>query len=271
MDRVNLTGEWEAIQWTCPYEGPFEGQTFTVYEHLNPGENQYYITNPKAGEDYGQAYDNMVPFTPYRKFRGLEITFEKRYANRWQLQASYVYGKAWGTNDNEWNEFAEGRSAAGGASTLFSNPNWTINAEGNLSIDPTHHLKITGSWLIPRIDVSLGFYYSFRTGSPFAPTIMVPEEIDPDNNSWGGPVYILAEERGSRRFPDRHTLDIRMEKLLKIGNLRLSVILDIFNALNDDTETDFQTEMDPYTEFPFMYAFGVRRPRTFRLGFRLDF
>jgi hypothetical protein len=271
MDRVNLTGMWQATQWICPYEGPFQGQAFTVYEHLNPGDNRYLYTNPKEGEDYGQAYGNMVPFTPYRKFRGLEITFDKRYSHRWQLHASYVFGKAWGNNDNTWAEFAEGRNSSGGASILFSNPNYAINADGRLGIDPTHQLKIMGSWLIPRIDVSIGFYYSFRTGNPYSPSILLPEDIDPDDTSWGDEIYILAEPRGSRRFPDRHTLDFRVEKLFNIGKVKLGVVLDMFNALNDDTRTDFQTEMDPWTEYEFGTAFGVRRPRTFRAGVRIEF
>jgi hypothetical protein len=263
MDKVNLTGEWEQIEW----EG-WDGVTYTVYERLNPGENQYYITNPKAGEDYGAAFPGIVPFTPSRKYRALEFTLTKRYSHRWQLQASYVYGKAWGSDDNTWGEYGEGRTSSLGASILFSNPNNAINAQGRLGIDPTHMVKITGSWFIPHIDVSIGFHYSFETGSTYTKSLRIPPWIDDDNcGAFPDDVSIFAEERGSYRYPDRHNLDLRLEKIFKLGKYRLGAVFDIFNVFNDDTTVDIETELSGREEqYPFGTIRGIRRPITFRLG-----
>jgi len=268
MDRVNITGEWEPVQWTDPYFG----KTYTVYQRLNPGENQFYITNPKEGEDYGAAFKDIVGFTPTRKYTGFEITFNKRYSNRWQLQASYVYGKATGSDDNAWGEYAENRTSSLGASTKYSNPNYQINAVGPLSHDPRHMLKIMGSYNIPVIDVNLGFYYSYLDGTRYNKNIMLDEEIDPDAVSWSHAVYIYADPKGTYKYKGQHNLDLRLEKFFRISNkYRVGVLVDIFNALNDDTVTDVETAVDPWSEFPFGYVWGIRGPRQFRAGFRFEF
>jgi len=268
MDRVNITGQWEPVQWTDPYFG----NTYTVYKRLNPGENRFYVTNPKEGEDYGAAFKDIVGFTPTRKYTGFELTFNKRYSNRWQLQVSYVHGKATGSDDNSWGEYGENRTSSLGASTKYSNPNYQINAEGRLSHDPAHMLKIMGSYTVPVIDVSVGFYYSCLDGTRYNKNIMLDEDIDPDPVSWGHAVYIYAEKKGHYKYPGFHNLDVRLEKFFMIsGKYRLGVLVDVFNALNDDTVTEVETSVDPWSEFPFGYVWGIRGPRQFRAGFRFEF
>lgn len=265
QDRVNILGEWTETTWVCDIEGPYFGKTYTIYERENPGENQYYLTNPKEGEDYGQAFDNIVAFTPTRKYRGLQLTFEKRYSNGWMLNASYVLGKAWGTDDNSFYDWAQGRGSMFGASTMYSNPNYQINADGPLSIDPTHQLKIFGAVDIPVVDVTLGFYYNFSTGNPYSSQLRLPEDTDDDH------VDIYGETRGTFRYPSMHDLDLRVEKFFQIGKIRVGVLADLFNAFNDDTETDYETRIRSGLERPFRQVRGIRSPRTFRLGVRFEF
>lgn len=256
------------MQWTDPYFG----NTYTVYERLNPGDNSFYVTNPKAGEDYGAAFPDIVGFTPTRKYTGFEITFNKRYSNRWQLQTSYVYGKSTGSDDNTWGEYAENRTSSLGASTKFSNPNYQINAVGPLGHDPRHMLKIMGSYNIPVIDVSLGFYYSYLDGTRYNKNIMLDEDIDPDAVSWSHAVYIYADPKGTYKYKGQHNLDLRLEKFFRISDkYRVGVLVDIFNALNDDTVTDVESTVDPWSEFSFGYVWGIRGPRQFRVGFRFEF
>lgn len=271
QDRVNITGQWEETTWTCDYPGIHNGQTYTVYRRINPGENQFYLTNPKEGVDYGAAFPGIVGFTPSRKYIGLQFTFEKRYSNGWMLNASYAWGKATGTDNNDWGEFGENRGSMLGASTMFSNPNYQINAEGPLGIDPTHQVKIYGAIDIPVVDVTLGVSYSYTSGSPYNSNVMLPWSIDPDAVSFEDNVFIYGEERGAYRYPGMHDLDIRLEKFFKLGKVRLGVLVDIFNVFNDDTITDYETNLDPWPEYPFGYVWGIKGPRTFRLGARVEF
>jgi hypothetical protein len=49
----------------------------------------------------------------------------------------------------------------------------------------------------------------------------------------------LAEQRGSRNYEDQSILDLRIEKVLKIGdNDRISVYADIANVFNSGTIND---------------------------------
>lgn len=267
IDKVNLTGEWEPTSYTSP----LTGETYNVYERLNPGDNQFYITNPEVGKDYGQAFSDIVMLEPTRRYTGLEFTFDKRYSNNWQLHISYVYSKATGTDDNTWGEFGENRTSSLGSSTKYSNPNYQINADGRLGIDPTHMLKISGSYNIPVVDVSLGFYYSYITGNPYSKNLWLDDEIDPDPVSWGDAVYFYAEEKNTYRLPAQHNLDLRLEKFFKFDRFRIGALIDLFNALNSDTVTSRESEINPWSDFQFGYVWRIRNPRTFRLGFRFEF
>jgi hypothetical protein len=272
QDKVNITGMWEPTTWTSDYEGsPVFGKTYNVYERLNPGENKYYLTNPKEGEDFGAAFPGIVGFSPSRKYRGLQLTFEKRYSNRWMLSASYVLSRSWGTDDNDWGEWGDNRGSMLGASTMYSNPNYQINAYGPLTIDPTHQVSIYGALDIPVIEVTLGLSYDFNSGTPYSSNVLIPRNIDSDPVSWADDVYIYGEERGTYRYPAIHNVDLRLEKYFQIGRVRVGALIDVFNVLNSSTETSYETTIDPRSDFPFGYLWRIRSPRQWRLGFRFEF
>jgi outer membrane receptor protein involved in Fe transport len=155
-----------------------------------------------------------------------------------------------------------------GASTMYSDPNYQINAEGPLGIDPTHLLKISGAVDIPVVDVTLGMYYSFRTGSPYSSGMALPRDMVTFR---GDSVYIYGEERGSYRYKEIHNLDLRLEKFFRIGEFRVGALVDVFNVFNSSTVTDYETQMDQWSDYQFGYIWGIRGPRTFRLGFRFEF
>jgi len=270
QDKVNLTGEWVPTTWTCDLAGPNLGTTYDVYERLNPGENQYLITNPTAGVDYGAAYPGIVAFTPSRKYTGLQFTLEKRYSKGWMLNASYVYGRARGTDDNSWGEWGENRGSMLGASTMYSNPNYQINAYGPLGIDPTHEVKLYGAVDIPGVVATLGFAYTFTSGNPYSSNVALPREIDPDagNEDW---VYIYGEQRGTYRYPATHDLQVRLEKYFRIGAVKVGALVDVFNLLNADAVTSYRRDIRPGAAYPFGYVWRLQSPRTFRLGFRFEF
>jgi hypothetical protein len=273
QDRVNLTGEWVPTTWTCDYEGtPYFGKTYNVYERLNPGDNQFYLTNPQEGVDYGQAFGDIVAFNPTRKYRGIQINFEKRYSNGWMLSASYVYGKAWGTDDNAFYEFGQGRGSMFGASTMYSNPNYQLFADGPLDIDRNHQLKIYGAIDIPGIVATLGFYYNYMSGNAYSSDLFLPRYIDPDPvASWVDDLFIRGEERGTFRYGGMHDVDIRLEKVFHFDRFRLGLLADVFNLLNDNGVTSYQTEVRPGLEYQFGDVRRIRGPRTFRLGLRFEF
>jgi len=272
IDRVNITGMWEPVQWTDPYMG----KTHTVYQRLNPGENEFYITNPYKGQgrDIGAAFPDIVAWDPKRSNRTLELRFNKRYSNRWQFQASFLTGYSWGNDDNYWGEYGSSHSTALGASWNFSNPNYQINAEGPLTISSTYIFKTYGSYDIPVIDVTIGFDFRYESGDRYAPQLFLDPDIDPDPVAawWTRDVVILAEPRGAYRLPAMKNLNLRAEKFFRFGdNMRLAVLLDIFNVFNWDTVQWVETLYDPWSEFQFGFEWDIQPPRTYKLGFRFEF
>ena len=89
---------------------------------------------------------------PFRKYRALMLVLNRRYANRWQGQVSYVLSKSTGNVDNT--------SGAQVATRQFETPNLAlVNAEGNLTNDRRHEFKLLGSYQIPRIETSINAYF----------------------------------------------------------------------------------------------------------------
>jgi hypothetical protein len=269
MDAVNLTGEWVPV----PYTDPYGLGTHTIYERLNPGDNDKYITNPYKGQgsDIGAAFPDIVPFTPSRKYAGIEFSIRKRFSNKWQFYAAYTYSRAWGSDDNSWGEYQENRTSSLGSSVLFLNPNWSINAEGTLTRDHPHILKLMGSYVLP-LQITLGFYYSFTSSPTYNHNILVPEEIDPDSvGLYSGRLHFYGEKKGSFRYPAQHRLDIRLEKSFTFANsMKFGLLMDMFNVLNASTVTEYETALEP-SAYPFRYVWGIVAPRTFRFGVNFEF
>jgi hypothetical protein len=269
IDNVNISGMWNRVAWIHPDLG----ETFHIFERVNPGVNEKYVTNPYAGQgkDIGAAFEDIVPFTPTRKYWGLEFTFRKRFFNNWQFMAAYTYSRTTGSNDNSWGEYENRRTSSLGASVLYLNPNWSYNAEGTLTRDHPHIVKLAGSYLLP-LEITLGLFYQYYSGGTYNRNIKIPKDIDPDSvGLYAEPLRIYGEEKGAFREPAQHNLDMRLEKFFTLGvRFRLGLLIDMFNIFNADTPTSLETRIERGRD-PFGFVRGIRSPRTFRLGLHFEF
>jgi hypothetical protein len=200
----------------------------------------------------------------YRDYWGIEVLFTKRFSNRWQLIASYVYSECTGTIDTGF-----GDDVGWGGSTY--NPNFWINRAGNCYNDPTHFVKLQGSYILPW-DIHFNAYSRFRTGRTY--TRRARFRLDQ------GRITIFTEPMGSRRYPDFSNLDLRLEKTFTIKEkYRIGIMMDIFNVFNQDTITSWgtRTEYDWYEDLSEYAAsdghqvYGIASPRAIRLGVRFFF
>lgn len=249
IDRVLTNGTFEPVNFLDEETG----KTYTVYSQTSSSKNhRYLITNPKKG-DYG-----IVGFDPVRKYTGLEFMINKKFSNNWTLLASYVYSKATGNADNS----DAGRGFSGvGNSLMFTDPNYQINAEGRLTIDPTHMLKIQGSVVLP-LEINVGFNFTLITGNTYNRQLYVSQEISQRA------LYILADEAGSKyRYPTATNLDFRIQKNFKLGKITVGVLVDMFNVFNDDTVNSVDSEAGS----TFNDVLGLVNPRSVRAGLRLYF
>jgi len=240
---LNITGEYDRMQYT----DSTTGKTFNIWSQTNSrADNIYLITNPKKGDM------PWMEFTPYRKYTGIELLLNKRFSNKWQLMASYVYSKAEGNINNT-------QSTGAGYNSTFENPNNQINAEGKLSSDYTHMLKIQGSVILP-LDINLNINFQLISGPTYTMQIRLPRSVDPDRT------YIYAETRGSNRYPTSKNLDLRLEKTVKIGKVKVGLLLDVFNVFNEGIVNWYQTLATNFEEVR-----GIKNPRAFRAGLRFWF
>lgn len=255
IDKVAI---WSPVVIADP-ENP--ATTYTIYEQTNPDEHEYLIKNLKEGDP------GIGSNTPYRRYWGFEFMFNKRFSNKWQLLASYVYSKAYGTMDNG---FADDIGWGGSVES----PNFWINADGNSTNDPTHMLKLQGTYVFP-FGIYLTGYFRAITGNTWTRRIRT-YPLDQ------GRVTFFTEQRGSNHYPISKILDLRLEKTFVLAEkFRLGLMVDVFNVFNDDTitswgtRTDYDwllpTDPDYYSSTDGHDLYEIVRPRQARIGIRLMF
>ena len=259
IEAVDLTALFE----TVPFTDPGTGQVYTVYNRLNPGEVHRYITNPKVGVDYGQAYPDIVQVDPYRKYRGVQFVFNKRFSNNWQFSASYVYSNESGTYGNS-HSADEQRGSMGRQTwnmcfaSLYYDPTRQINLKGNSTISPPHVAKILATYVFP-LDISFSAFYTYSSGRRWERNIRL--------GGLNQTPWLMTEPRGSRSLPAQNNLDLRAEKSFRFNDLRFSLVLDMFNVFNQAR----MVQVFDGDGANFGKGLAVNIPRTFRASFAFYF
>ncbi len=256
---VDRQAQYDPVTVTVP---DLNDKQFTIFERTEDtvDTHEYIISNIKKG-------DPFIALDPFRKYWGLEFVFNKRFSNRWQLLASYVYSKATGTIDNG---TADDIGYGSRDSMNTDDPNFWINDEGRLSSDPTHQIKLQGTYILP-LGISFNAYYHGVTGNAWATRFRTSRLNQ-------GRVTFLAEQRGSNHYKMANLLDLRLEKIFTLQNrYKLGVIFDIFNVFNDNTITSWGTRIGyDWTPGDFPSSNGheslsIVNPRQARLGIRVIF
>jgi len=259
VDSVDLNATFEPVAYT----NPVTGETITVYNQTNVGTTPHYlITNPKVGKDIGAADPNIVMVDPSRKFRGIQFTLNKRFANRWQMSASYTYGKEEGSYSNA--HTATGSYGTGGTGNYYD-PNLQINLYGRSSISPPHVFKIMASYILPW-DINVSAVYLYNSGRTWTKTTTLTQ-LDQATKP-----YLLLEPSGSSRMDANNNLDFRLEKSFAYRTMRFSVMLDMFNVLNQAIPWgQYGTYNNVFYGADMGLPYMVVDPRVFRLGLRFTF
>lgn len=228
-----------------------DGAAVTVHSLLNPGQASLLLTNPPNA---------------YRRYNGLQIVAQKRYADRWQLLGSYTVSKTEGTvNTNQGESAAIGPDT--GQSGVFVNPNRAINSFGRAETDFTHQMKFEGLYRAPVWGgVDLSAVYLVVSGAPYGRTIVV-------TGLRQGNETVLVEPRGTRRTDALKQLDLRLVKNLRLGAARnLGVYLEVFNVTNQGMPVIRFSRAVLDTSGP---SFGLPRswtdPRVVQVGAKLGF
>lgn len=234
---------WELFPWTYKDENG-QLQTMDIYRRLPGYASSYLLTNPKKGQS------SSVIMTPENKYTGFSIAINKRFSDGWMFHIDYTYSVSKGNHANNWSGGVNGWK-------YYENPNRQINADGYVTYDAPHALTVYGTATLP-----LGFiltpHFTLQSGRNWQKTITGP--------SYAGSPTILLESRGSRRYPARINLSLRLENVYRITDrVRIGFIFDVFNVFNRGLETGVGTNIKYAT---YNLATNVCAPRYIRVGVR---
>jgi len=243
--------------WDGQY-GTSDDSQITVYAvKAGAPRSERLVSNPRDAE---------------RKYQALELVFQKRMSNGWQILGSVTWSKFEGL-------IGAGLGPAGGFSLSLDTPNGYVNKYGRLDMDRPLLIKLQGSVMLP-LDFMLSAYYYHASGMPWNRTLEIYFPPDPSYDLANPPsVIVNAETPGSRRHQARNNLDIRVEKSFTLGNFgRLGVFVDVLNAFG---ERWYDIDEDPggwilpggtFIKYPtfgqFIKANGLR---TYKLSVRFNF
>jgi len=237
---INAPTGWTAVTRADP--GPDgragtsddPGTNLTFYrQDTDPDNNRFIVTNPDGA---------------YREYRGIEFTAEKRFANRWMMQGSWVISKIEGNINNTGNF---------GNSVEYNNPNvdprFQPFRDGRLTNDNTHIAKLMAMARLPfGVVGSMAYYYT--SGQTFTRTVRLRIDINRE---------VFAQPRGSQRFDPRKSLDVKLEKQFGLGDRRrLGLTFEGFNVFNHTIITNRTTRSGS----SYFTPTGINAPRRFRLG-----
>jgi len=142
---------------------------------------------------------------------------------------------------------------------LFTNPNAGTYARGRLFNDRAYTIKTLAIVDLP-FNLKAGAIARYQDGQPFSRITIVR-----DLNQ--GAEGIQSYANGRTRFTYRSTLDVRLQKRIKVGKTQVDLIGDAYNLLNMSNEVEEYVVTGPR----FRETTAVQPPRSFHLGARVTF
>jgi hypothetical protein len=207
-------GVYETFDWT----DPFTGRQYTL---LDP------LVFPTIRKGNGPGFTVEGELDRYwAKYKGLILTFNRRLADWWGLQASYTYSDSRGLNpaalrDTQWTTFL---------GKLGSHPNQWLNlANGQQQLaDRPHMFRVQANWQLPW-NLRASTVVNLQNGRPFSRQARVFY----NNISYQQTNFIVGTAGGSRRFDFQSLIDFSIGKRWRLpGNFILKTDLQFFNLLN---------------------------------------
>jgi len=245
IDKLLGSGEYDWINYSqVTGTDPYDGSTVTFWNQIGVYPSEEYMINPPDAK---------------RDYDGVEITFDKRYSNGWQLKLSYVWQNSRGLVGTD---FSDSWSGTG----YYENPNDHINAIGRFPYERRHQFKLQGMVRMP-LGIHFGTYFRYLSGRRYTREIRSGDLGVSLNQS---PQTNYAEERGSSGYPPLYIWDVKLEKEFRFGRVAFAVFTDIFSVFNMNATTEVYT-VSSNPGIPFGDTEGIQDPRIFRIGARLEF
>jgi hypothetical protein len=213
-----------------------------VYRKWNNLVDDVVFTNLEG--DQVQELHNFGDGDLSRYYKGIELTFQKRFTNNWQLFANYTLSRT------------EGNHFANFATALFDLPDETCevpgrdvpvettempcvqafatNSYGLASYDRTHIFRLFSAYTLPLSFANFTFAPTFvwQSGTPY--------QRQRNFTAPDGTLYpFLYDKLGSSRLDDTYALNFALEATLKPwGPIEVGVKGEVFNLTNQQKVID---------------------------------
>jgi hypothetical protein len=215
-DRLNWTSaNYRPVTFTptgCPSDARCE--TITYFEPASALPAPFQYTN--------------VP-DRWRDFNGFELTFAKRMADKWSMNASYAYNDAVDT----WDSGAAYEDPTCIITSCPGSQEYAPEAGGsgidNVFVNAKWLVKVSGTYQLP-YGLNLAASVNSRQGYPFPAAIRTPNRA----NS-GGQADVHLDPLGDVRQPNLTQVDFRIDKSFNLGRMSLRPSFDVFNLTNAST------------------------------------
>lgn len=281
-----VVGLERALSTSVSFQAHYVRRRFDTYMGLiDTGSVFTETTRPDPGPDgvVGNADDGEAltvfnrtsgrPFLLYtnppnafNRYDAVQFVLRTRYSRDWQMQASYTWSKNRGTVGNRWHVNAARFDL--GSPGRFVNPNLAINAFGRATFDPTHEVKLLGTYRAPLWGgITTSAFYRYTTGQAWGRRATVRALRQ-------GQQAIRIEPQGTRRLAAINKVDLRIEKTVSIqaGRAGAGLFLDMLNVWNQGVpNSDVTNAVTDLSGARFGEPSAWLDPRTLRAGFRVTF
>jgi hypothetical protein len=185
-------------------------------------------------------------------YEGWMLRFESSGLDWLHLLASWVVSSSKGAVDYN--------TSATGSYDYY--PYHYVNRYGYLSDHSRHRAKLNGYLLLPYdFTVALtGWWDSEFRWTPYSQFV--------EGMPYGSQ---FEEPRGSRAAGSLHQLDLQLSKGFRLGPTRLVVLGTVINATNSQNENEICGSVTGCGDYDFGEAIEWQQPRSYEVGFRVEF
>jgi hypothetical protein len=192
--------------------------------------------DPTLHKGNAPGHGSLAPDDTYHLYyRGLVLTFKKRYSHGWDLMASYTYSKTEGINPRPHDNGALGQGLPSFSTDSGSDPNDWYNAYHSAQGDRPHMFRVQSN-----VDVGWGLrasgVFNWQSGRPY---LRLAQIVGPTT---GTAITVTADASENLRLPSQAILDLALQKTFKLGaGVTLDLGLQLLNALNEDAVEYYST------------------------------
>lgn len=222
-----------------------KGVKFSRFENKNPviPGTSIQREDPTKGDEW------VITSNGKSDYKGLYVTFTKRYSHGWSLDVAYTLSRSWSDVETEQSmpyDYEEG--------------NWD-RMYGPNNADATHRLSVSGI-----VDLPLGFQLTgisyYRSATPWSAFYV--GDVNKDSRNYD----LVDEHRNARRGFDSFWLNVRISKYVTISQYRFQFFGEIYNVTDRANFSDIHNR---YKTENFGEPMAAGDPRLIQFGFRIDF